>query len=77
MSKVLDNYKVLISKAKQLCTAPDVTQIRVGSATCEISSGSGEVMDEFKKNIAASGASNVNLSIVGCTGRCSYEQLHG
>lgn len=75
MGKILDRYNALQDKARQLSLAPNITQIRVGSATCEDASGAPEVADEFRKNIAASGSTNVYLRSVGCTGRCSCEPI--
>ncbi len=49
--------------------------IQVGSATCEIASGSNVVFEEFRKHIKASGKKNVLIKHVGCTGRCSMEPI--
>jgi NADH:ubiquinone oxidoreductase subunit F (NADH-binding)/(2Fe-2S) ferredoxin/NAD-dependent dihydropyrimidine dehydrogenase PreA subunit len=51
--------------------------IQVGSATCEHAAGSKEVMDEFRKHIAASGRNDIVLRQTGCTGRCSREPIVG
>lgn len=75
MDKIQEQYQALLDKARQSSLAPNVTQIRVGSATCEDASGSREVADEFQKNLAASGLTDVSLLSVGCTGRCSCEPI--
>jgi NADH:ubiquinone oxidoreductase subunit F (NADH-binding)/(2Fe-2S) ferredoxin/NAD-dependent dihydropyrimidine dehydrogenase PreA subunit len=51
--------------------------IQVGSATCEQAAGSAEVLDEFRKHVAASGRSDIVLHQTGCTGRCSREPIVG
>jgi len=52
-------------------------RIQVGSATCEQAAGSGEVLAEFRKHLAASGRSDILLHQTGCTGRCSREPIVG
>jgi NADH:ubiquinone oxidoreductase subunit F (NADH-binding)/(2Fe-2S) ferredoxin/NAD-dependent dihydropyrimidine dehydrogenase PreA subunit len=51
--------------------------IQVGSATCEHAAGSREVLDEFRKHVAASGRDDILLRQTGCTGRCSREPIVG
>ena len=51
--------------------------IQVGSATCEHAAGSRDVLDEFRKHIAASGRNDIVLHQTGCTGRCSREPIVG
>lgn len=75
MDKVKEQYQSLLDQAQKFSSNSNVTQIRVGSATCEDASGAREVADEFSKNIAASGITDVNLLSVGCTGRCSCEPI--
>lgn len=78
MTKVEEQYQAIQEKARQALSAYDfskVTQIRVGSATCEDAAGAAEVGDEFRKNIAASGRTDIYLRPVGCTGRCSCEPI--
>ena len=75
MKQIEDFYQQLLTKANEWRLADDVTQIRVGSATCENASGAREVADEFRKNIAVSGDKKVSLISVGCTGRCSCEPI--
>jgi len=52
-------------------------RIQIGSATCEHAAGSREVLDEFRKHIAASGRDDILLHRTGCTGRCSREPIVG
>jgi len=52
-------------------------RIQVGSATCEHAAGSREVLDEFRKHVAAAGRSDILLHRTGCTGRCSREPIVG
>lgn len=75
MSKIQECYQALHNQAQRFFPPSKITQIRVGSATCEDASGAREVADEFKKNIAASGSNDVQLYSVGCTGRCSCEPI--
>ena len=51
--------------------------VQVGSATCEHAAGSNEVLDEFRKHIAASARTDILLRQTGCTGRCSREPIVG
>jgi NADH:ubiquinone oxidoreductase subunit F (NADH-binding)/(2Fe-2S) ferredoxin len=51
--------------------------VQVGSATCEHAAGSNEVLDEFRKHIAATGRDDIVLHQTGCTGRCSREPIVG
>ncbi len=50
-------------------------RVQIGSATCENAAGAGDVFDEFRKHIAASGRTDIALRRVGCTGRCSCEPI--
>ncbi|OGT05985.1 MAG: NADH dehydrogenase [Gammaproteobacteria bacterium GWF2_41_13] len=78
MTTVQENYKKIEDQVRRAFPDYDfskVTQIRVGSATCEDAAGASEVADEFKKNIAASGRTDIYLRSVGCTGRCSCEPI--
>jgi NADH:ubiquinone oxidoreductase subunit F (NADH-binding)/(2Fe-2S) ferredoxin/NAD-dependent dihydropyrimidine dehydrogenase PreA subunit len=52
-------------------------RIQIGSATCEQAAGSREVLDEFRKHLAASGRQDIALHQTGCTGRCSREPIVG
>ncbi len=51
--------------------------IQVGSATCEHAAGSNEVLEEFRKHVAASQREDILLRQTGCTGRCSREPIVG
>ena len=51
--------------------------VQIGSATCENAAGSVDVLDEFRKHIAASGREDIVLRQTGCTGRCSREPIVG
>jgi NADH:ubiquinone oxidoreductase subunit F (NADH-binding)/(2Fe-2S) ferredoxin/NAD-dependent dihydropyrimidine dehydrogenase PreA subunit len=55
----------------------DGIRIQVGSATCEQAAGASDVLDEFRKHVAASGRSDILLHQTGCTGRCSREPIVG
>ncbi|MEN6449715.1 MAG: hypothetical protein ABFC96_04410, partial [Thermoguttaceae bacterium] len=57
--------------------AGDRIRIQIGSATCEHAAGSREVLDEFRKLIAAAGRTDILLHQTGCTGRCSREPIVG
>jgi len=77
---VQDRYKELAASAEQIRrekfeNAPIL--IQVGSATCEHAAGSREVLDEFRKHVAASGRDDIILHQTGCTGRCSREPIVG
>ncbi|MBN2216245.1 MAG: 4Fe-4S binding protein, partial [Pirellulales bacterium] len=77
-SDVLRQYDALLAKAQQMREAHrpgDKIIIQIGSATCEHAAGSMEVLDEFRKHLAASGRDDVILHQTGCTGRCSREPI--
>ncbi len=79
-TKVSEQFKALAKRAEaalQRQTADNQIRIQVGSATCEHAAGSGEVLSEFQKHIAASGRSDIVLHQTGCTGRCSREPIVG
>jgi len=79
-SKVLDQLEALAGRAREALqgtSAGDRIRIQVGSATCEHAAGSREVLDEFRKHVAASGRDDVLLHRTGCTGRCSREPIVG
>ena len=50
-------------------------RIQIGSARCENAAGAGDVLDGFRKPLAASGRNDIALHRVGCTGRCSGEPV--
>ncbi len=79
-SKVLDQFMALVGRAREALqgqSAGDRIRIQVGSATCEHAAGSQEVLDEFRKHVAASGRDDILLHRTGCTGRCSREPIVG
>ncbi|MBN2480022.1 MAG: 4Fe-4S binding protein [Parachlamydiales bacterium] len=78
VGKAESNFEVLRKKAleKVIEIHPeDKIVIQVGSATCEIASGSLNVYDEFQKHIKTSSRNDIILKRVGCTGRCSLEPI--
>ncbi|GAB6166284.1 NADH-quinone oxidoreductase subunit NuoF [Thermostilla marina] len=78
--QVLEALQELRKKADEAYAARSregYTFIQVGSATCEHAAGSLEVLDEFRKHIAASGRTDIVLRQTGCTGRCSREPIVG
>jgi len=77
---VLRRYEALAAKAqgaRQAARPTDKIVIQVGSATCEHAAGSKQVLDEFRKHLAASGRDDIVLHQTGCTGRCSREPIVG
>ena len=79
-SKITEQLDALMQKAAKTLqppTASRVIRIQVGSATCEHAAGSDQVLDEFRKHIAASGRDDIVLHRTGCTGRCSREPIVG
>ena len=50
-------------------------RITVGSATCENAAGAGPVYDRLAALIRESGAKDVALGRVGCTGKCDMEPV--
>ena len=79
-SKVTEQYAALAAQAEEVLRQRadgDRIRIQVGSATCEHAAGSDEVLDEFRKHIAASGRDDIVLHQTGCTGRCSREPIVG
>ena len=78
--KVFGQFEALASRAADVVRqqARDRRiRIQVGSATCEHAAGSREVLDEFRKHVAASGRDDILLHRTGCTGRCSREPIVG
>ncbi len=78
--KVNDFYEALLRdliRPDEAAFRQDRIRIQVGSATCELAAGAGEVLDELKKHIAASERDDIVVREVGCTGRCSREPLLG
>jgi NADH:ubiquinone oxidoreductase subunit F (NADH-binding)/(2Fe-2S) ferredoxin/NAD-dependent dihydropyrimidine dehydrogenase PreA subunit len=79
-TQVAQRYDNLTGRARELMERrrpSDRIQIQVGSATCEHAAGSREVLDEFRKHLAASGRDDIVLHQTGCTGRCSREPIVG
>jgi NADH:ubiquinone oxidoreductase subunit F (NADH-binding)/(2Fe-2S) ferredoxin/NAD-dependent dihydropyrimidine dehydrogenase PreA subunit len=79
-TKVSEQFAILSARAEETLKqqgASDHIRIQVGSATCENAAGSREVLEEFRKHLAASGRTDVLLHQTGCTGRCSREPIVG
>jgi len=77
---VMTNYQRLADEAARVLAERDkATKIRiqVGSATCENASGADGVLAEFRKHLASSGRTDIELRQTGCTGRCSCEPIVG
>jgi NADH:ubiquinone oxidoreductase subunit F (NADH-binding)/(2Fe-2S) ferredoxin/NAD-dependent dihydropyrimidine dehydrogenase PreA subunit len=77
---VLEQFEALATRAREALRWQDTSQqilIQVGSATCEHAAGSNEVLDEFRKHLAASQRDDILLRQTGCTGRCSREPIVG
>jgi NADH:ubiquinone oxidoreductase subunit F (NADH-binding)/(2Fe-2S) ferredoxin len=79
-TKITEQLEILTKKAEALLhegASDSKIRIQVGSATCEHAAGSDQVLDEFRKHIAASGRDDIILHQTGCTGRCSREPIVG
>ncbi len=79
-TQVTEQYRQLFEQAQSvLRDRNDVNRIRIqiGSATCENAAGAGQVLTEFRKQVQASGRTDIMLRQVGCTGRCSCEPIVG
>jgi NADH:ubiquinone oxidoreductase subunit F (NADH-binding)/(2Fe-2S) ferredoxin/Pyruvate/2-oxoacid:ferredoxin oxidoreductase delta subunit len=77
---VSKQFAALAARADQALQQQSQSQrirIQIGSATCEEAAGSREVLDEFRKHLAASGRQDIALHRTGCTGRCSREPIVG
>lgn len=77
---VSQQFDALVKKAEDALRERAVGEpirIQVGSATCEHAAGSDQVLDEFRKHIAASGRQDIVVHQTGCTGRCSREPIVG
>ncbi|NLF57030.1 MAG: NADH-quinone oxidoreductase subunit NuoF [Candidatus Hydrogenedens sp.] len=77
-AKVTQSYQKLTAAAEARlaeATPEGVIRIQVGSATCENAAGAQEVWQEFERNIRASGRTDIQLHMTGCTGRCSREPI--
>jgi NADH:ubiquinone oxidoreductase subunit F (NADH-binding)/(2Fe-2S) ferredoxin/NAD-dependent dihydropyrimidine dehydrogenase PreA subunit len=75
---VLKNFDEIKKRANDFISEKypkDCIIIQVGSATCEVAAGSNIIVEEFRKNIKASGKKNILIKHVGCTGRCSMEPV--
>ncbi|MHB1037872.1 MAG: NADH-quinone oxidoreductase subunit NuoF [Pirellulales bacterium] len=78
--KTAMTYRALVERSQAALAQGDPAsriRVQVGSATCELAAGSGEVLDEFRKHIAAAGRQDIVLHQTGCTGRCSREPIVG
>ena len=78
MITVLKKFEEIKKRANEFILErypKDSIIIQIGSATCEIASGSNIIFDEFKKQIKASKRKDILLKSVGCTGRCSMEPI--
>lgn len=79
-SIVRQKYEALAAQAETVLAQGNQGNqvlVQVGSATCEHAAGSREVLEEFRKHIAASGRSDIAVRQTGCTGRCSREPIVG
>ena len=79
-TQVSKQFEALAKRAEATLrerAASNPIRIQVGSATCEHAAGSDQVLDEFRKHIAASGRQDIVLHQTGCTGRCSREPIVG
>ena len=79
-TKISQQFDTLVRRAEETLKQRNLskkTRIQVGSATCEQAAGSGDVADEFRKLIAASGRDDIVIHQTGCTGRCSREPIVG
>jgi len=79
-SKVIEQFQAAAARAAaglRQQTDGQRILIQVGSATCEHAAGSLDVMDEFRKHVAASQRKDIALRQTGCTGRCSREPIVG
>ncbi|MBN2021697.1 MAG: NADH-quinone oxidoreductase subunit NuoF [Pirellulales bacterium] len=77
---VLKTFEILHQRAAQIRQKEGRERkivIQVGSATCENAAGARDVLDEFRKHVAASGRDDIVLHQTGCTGRCSCEPIVG
>jgi NADH:ubiquinone oxidoreductase subunit F (NADH-binding)/(2Fe-2S) ferredoxin/NAD-dependent dihydropyrimidine dehydrogenase PreA subunit len=78
VSSISEQYESLAARAEQTLAqrrGDERIRIQVGSATCEHAAGSREVLEEFRKHVAASGRDDILLHQTGCTGRCSREPI--
>jgi NADH:ubiquinone oxidoreductase subunit F (NADH-binding)/(2Fe-2S) ferredoxin len=78
--EVSKQFEALAKRAEAALQEPatgEPIRIQVGSATCEHAAGSDQVVEEFRKHIAASGRQDIVLHQTGCTGRCSREPIVG
>jgi NADH:ubiquinone oxidoreductase subunit F (NADH-binding)/(2Fe-2S) ferredoxin/Pyruvate/2-oxoacid:ferredoxin oxidoreductase delta subunit len=78
--EVTETYQNIVREAETYLKSrdeEDKIRIQVGSATCEHAAGSIDVMEEFRRLVAASGRNDIVLRRTGCTGRCSREPIVG
>ena len=79
-SPILTAFEALAARAEQSLRWDEMSRrviVQVGSATCEHAAGANDVLDEFRKHIAASQRDDIVLRQTGCTGRCSREPIVG
>jgi NADH:ubiquinone oxidoreductase subunit F (NADH-binding)/(2Fe-2S) ferredoxin/Pyruvate/2-oxoacid:ferredoxin oxidoreductase delta subunit len=79
-TEVTETFQKIVQEAETFLNTRDEEgkiRIQVGSATCEHAAGSVDVMEEFRRLIAASEHKDIILRRTGCTGRCSREPIVG
>ncbi|NGX56639.1 MAG: NADP-reducing hydrogenase subunit HndC [Candidatus Anoxychlamydiales bacterium] len=78
MSVILESFeklKDLANKKRLEKKLDEKIVIQIGSATCEIASGSNKVFEELQNLIKDNKRDDIVLKHVGCTGRCSLEPI--
>ena len=73
LKKIREEYASRVNLRQHGETSEDKTEILVGMATCGISSGARETLNEFVDEIAKEKLDNVRVIPVGCIGYCHSE----
>ena len=75
LKKIREEYKDKVNLRQNFSNAEDKIEILIGMATCGISSGARETLNEFVDEIAKEKLTNVKVVPVGCIGYCHSEPI--
>ncbi|MGI6751968.1 MAG: NADH-quinone oxidoreductase subunit NuoF [Anaerovoracaceae bacterium] len=73
--KTVNELKELEAKYIDQLDIKEGTRVVVGMATCGISAGAKPVFKALKEGVEAKGLKDVNVTVVGCIGMCTYEPI--
>lgn len=73
LKRIREEYQSRVNLRQANEAAGDRIEILIGMATCGISSGARETLNEFAAELGREGLDNVRLVTVGCIGYCHSE----